>query len=102
MGAEFVTIEPAWVSNGCTPARGRRLSLLTGSSAIWVNDSMENSSRRTLVWCALTAFFVGAAIVFPRVRFFLEIAAREVRFLWWLFVLGAAALFLAFRLKPRR
>ncbi len=63
---------------------------------------MQRSFRRHLILFAVTALLVAGMIIFPRVRFYFEIAMREMRFFWWLIALAGAAIFLSFRMKPRR
>ncbi len=58
---------------------------------------------RTLAWIAAIAGLVVLALIFPRVLAFAELAARELRVLWWLILLLALGVWLAFftgRRKP--
>ncbi|HEY9248808.1 MAG TPA: hypothetical protein VIO38_06735 [Rariglobus sp.] len=57
---------------------------------------MNRPSRQTLT--VLSAFvLIGAlCVVFPRVLAFAELAAREVRYLWWLVLIVALGVWLTF------
>lgn len=51
---------------------------------------------RTLAWIAAIGGLVVLALVFPRVLAFAELAARELRVFWWLILLLALGVWLAF------
>lgn len=60
-------------------------------------------SRR---WCSVvgSVALVGVAcLLFPRVMAFAELAARELRYFWWLILLVAVGIWLAvfYRRTPR-
>jgi hypothetical protein len=42
----------------------------------------------------LVALGVVLVVVFPRALGFVEMAAREIRYLWWIILLGALAVWL--------
>ena len=48
-------------------------------------------TRAVLQLAALMALVVGLFLVFPRAFAFVELAARELRYLWWLILLLALA-----------
>ncbi|ATC63583.1 hypothetical protein CMV30_06230 [Nibricoccus aquaticus] len=41
-------------------------------------------------------FFIAACLLFPRVLAFAELAARELRYFWWLILILALGVWLAF------
>jgi hypothetical protein len=54
-----------------------------------------NPHLRVLWQCGLVAAFVlGLFLVFPTALGFVEMAAREIRYLWWLILLVALAVWL--------
>ncbi len=57
---------------------------------------MSPSFRRNLAFFSAIAVIVGLCIVFPRVAAFAELAAREIRYLWWLILIAAVGLYFAF------
>jgi hypothetical protein len=57
---------------------------------------MNTSSRRTIAFIATTLIVVALCIIFPRVLAFAELAARELRYLWWLVLIAGIGLYLAF------
>jgi hypothetical protein len=42
----------------------------------------------------LVALGIGLVVVFPRALGFVEMAAREIRYLWWVVLLGALGVWL--------
>jgi hypothetical protein len=56
----------------------------------------------------LIAFFIALVmlatmcLLFPRVLAFVEIASRELRYLWWLVLITAFAIWLLFAGKSRK
>lgn len=52
--------------------------------------------RRKIAWLAATAMIVALCVIFPRVAAFAELAARELRYLWWLVLIAAVGFYLAF------
>jgi len=53
------------------------------------------SRGRALLWsCVLVALGIGLVVVFPRALGFVEMAAREIRYLWWVVLLGALGVWL--------
>jgi hypothetical protein len=52
--------------------------------------------RRKLALAAGVAAIVVLCFVFPRVLAFAELAAREIRYLWWLVAILALGVWLAF------
>ncbi len=57
---------------------------------------MSRSPRRTLILIAGAVVILGSALFFPRLLAFFELAARELRYLWWLVLLLALGIWLAF------
>jgi hypothetical protein len=62
-----------------------------------MNDRPHNIRRILL----LLAVFGGLFLLYPPVLAFAELAARELRFLWWLVLLVALGLWLIFGMKKR-
>ena len=50
----------------------------------------------------LAAVVVGLFLVFPRTYAFVELAARELRYLWWLILLVALAAWLIWGASRKR
>jgi len=64
---------------------------------------MTPSSKRTLaVFTTFVLLVVALCLVFPRVLGFVELAARELRYLWWLVFMIALGVWLAFFFGRRR
>ncbi len=57
---------------------------------------MTPRARRLLAVLLVAAFFIGACLAFPRLLAFVERAARELRYLWWLVLMLALGIWLAF------
>lgn len=55
---------------------------------------MNPRLRAALQLGLLTAVVIGLALLFPGALRFVEAAARELRYLWWLILLGALGLWL--------
>jgi hypothetical protein len=51
---------------------------------------------RTIGWVVAVLVLVGICLVFPRALAFVELAARELRYLWWLVLLLIFGVWLAF------
>ncbi len=52
--------------------------------------------RSTAILGLSTAVIVGLCVFFPRMLAFVELAARELRYLWWLVLMVALAVWLIF------
>jgi len=52
------------------------------------------SPRALLQWGLVAAFVLGLFLFFPSALGFVEMAARELRYLWWLALLVALAIWL--------
>jgi hypothetical protein len=52
--------------------------------------------RRRIAWMSAVAMIVALLIIFPRVLAFAELAARELRYLWWLVLIAAIGIYLSF------
>lgn len=63
---------------------------------------MNDRPRRRLLLLLGSAILVAGAVFFPRVLAFAELAARELRYLWWLVLLLALGVWLAFFLGRDR
>lgn len=61
------------------------------------------SQRRRWLAAAVVVGLVGVAcLLFPRVLAFAELAARELRYFWWLILLVAVGVWLAVFYKQER
>lgn len=58
--------------------------------------------RRTIFLAIATALLVLAVIAFPRLLAFFELAARELRYLWWLVLLVALGGWIAYYFGKKR
>jgi hypothetical protein len=63
---------------------------------------MTPRTRRNVQLGAAAVVFVGLLVIFPRFLGVVEMAAREVRYLWWVILLVALALWLLFSWGKRR
>lgn len=52
--------------------------------------------RSAIVLGLSAAVIVGLCVAFPRMLAFVELAARELRYLWWLVLMVALAVWLIF------
>lgn len=67
------------------------------------NQRRSNAGRRqSYVLIAVAALLLFVVVLFPRVLAFLEVAARELRYLWWLVLIGALGIWLAFFFRRPR
>jgi hypothetical protein len=57
---------------------------------------MKRPSRGPLVFLAAICAVIALGIVFPRVGLFAELMAREIRLLWWLFLLIGLGIYFGF------
>jgi hypothetical protein len=57
---------------------------------------MTPAGKRIGAVVVVAAFFVVACLLFPRVLAFVELAARELRYFWWLILILALGVWLAF------
>ena len=58
---------------------------------------MTSTTKKQLFALAVALVFaVGACLLFPRVLAFAELAARELRYFWWLILILALGVWLAF------
>ncbi|HWC00763.1 MAG TPA: hypothetical protein VG672_28850, partial [Bryobacteraceae bacterium] len=57
---------------------------------------------RTLGWIIAGVVLIGLFFLFPRAFAFAELAARELRYLWWLVLLLVFGLWLAFSFGKRK
>lgn len=63
---------------------------------------MNPRLRALLQLGVLVAVLVGLFLLFPRAFAFVQMAARELRYLWWLILLVALALWLIWGVNRRR
>ena len=62
---------------------------------------MRPGARFLLQWMIVLGAIVGLFLIFPRAIGFVEMAARELRYLWWLVLLIALAVWLIWVSKRR-
>ncbi len=63
---------------------------------------MSYRARRTFALILGAGVLVGLCLVFPRVLAFVELAARELRYFWWLIAILALGVWLVFFLGKNR
>lgn len=63
---------------------------------------MTPGQRTTAQILVLVAVVGGLILIFPRAFAFTEMAARELRYFWWLILLVALALWLIWGFRRRR
>ena len=63
---------------------------------------MSPAARRNLGLMVGVGAIIALGVIFPRVLAFVELAARELRYLWWLVVILALGIWLAFFLGKNR
>ena len=63
---------------------------------------MSPRQRAALQIGVLVAVVVGLLWLFPRAFAFVEMAARELRYLWWIVLLLALAIWLIWGVKRKR
>ena len=63
---------------------------------------MTSTGRRYLWIFAALLVLVTCSLLFPRVLAFVELAARELRYLWWLILIAALGVWLAFFYNKRQ
>ena len=64
---------------------------------------MSPRLRAIIQVCILLGVLVGLVLIFPRAYAFVEMAARELRYFWWLILLVALAIWFIWGIgrKPR-
>lgn len=62
---------------------------------------MRNGSRTVLQWALILGVILALILIFPRAMAFVEMAARELRYLWWLVLLVALGIWLILASKRR-
>lgn len=62
---------------------------------------MNPRARAFLQICVLVAVLVALVLLFPPAFRFVEMAARELRYLWWLVLLAALAVWLIWGVKRK-
>ena len=63
---------------------------------------MARSPRRNLLLLIASVLLVMGIMFFPRLLVFFEFAARELRYLWWLVLLVALAIWFGFFFGKKR
>ena len=63
---------------------------------------MTPSFRRNLIFYSALAVVIALVVIFPRVQSFVALASRELRSLWWLVLIAALGLYLAFFVGRRK
>ncbi len=63
---------------------------------------MSSAARRNLTVLAGVGLVFVLCLLFPRVLAFVELAARELRYLWWLVAILALGVWLIFFLGKKR
>lgn len=61
-----------------------------------------NTKKQLVALTVVVVFAVTACMLFPRVLAFTELAARELRYFWWLILILALGVWLAFFVGRRR
>jgi hypothetical protein len=62
---------------------------------------MNPRARALLQITILIGLIVGLLLLFPKAFAFVELAARELRYLWWLILLIALAVWLIWGIKRK-
>lgn len=57
---------------------------------------MRSPSRSTITLLAAVGVMIALCLIFPRALAFVELAARELRYLWWLVLMLALGVWLVF------
>ena len=63
---------------------------------------MNRSTLRSIGLIIALGFLLGICFIFPRIFAFAELAARELRYVWWLVLIFSIGLWLAFSLGKKR
>ena len=63
---------------------------------------MNLRTRAMIQICLLLAVLTGLVLLFPRAYGFVEMAARELRYFWWLVLLVALAIWFVWGLGRKR
>ena len=63
---------------------------------------MNLRTRAMIQICVLLAVLTGLVMLFPRAYGFVEMAARELRYFWWLVLLVALAIWFVWGLGRKR
>ncbi len=63
---------------------------------------MRPGARSLAQWAIVLGVVAGLFFLFPGALGFVEMAAREIRYLWWLVLLLALAIWLIWSSKRRR
>lgn len=63
---------------------------------------MSPAARRFFGLVLAVLLLVVACVLFPRVLAFVELAARELRYFWWLILIAALSVWLIFFAKKNK
>ena len=63
---------------------------------------MTPLGRRYVAWFIAVLLLAATCLVFPRALAFVELAARELRYLWWLILIAALGVWLAFFSRAKK
>lgn len=59
--------------------------------------------NRRIIAFVIAFLILGAlCLLFPRMLAFVELASRELRYLWWLILIAAIGVWLVFFVKPKK
>lgn len=57
---------------------------------------MRPETRKSILIGVAIITAIALCIIFPRVLSFAQLAAREIRYLWWLILIAALGVYLSF------
>lgn len=63
---------------------------------------MSRGAYRVTAWLIAILVVVALCLIFPGMMAFAELAARELRYFWWLVLMAAVGLYLIFFFRRRR
>ena len=63
---------------------------------------MSRSRNRTIAYVIAGALVIALCLLFPRALAFAELAARELRYFWWLILIAAVGVYLVFFVGKKR
>lgn len=63
---------------------------------------MSRPTNRTIAYIIAGVLVVAICLLFPRALAFAELAARELRYFWWLILIAAVGVYLVFFVGKKR
>jgi hypothetical protein len=63
---------------------------------------MNPAYKRFFAWIGALLLLILACLIFPEVLAFVELAARELRYFWWLVLIVALGVWLIFFTKQKK